>query len=67
MLRCVRCNRELKGKTITIGRMNVGPKCAKFMGLELSKRIKISAPIKQESQLDLFGESHERSNNDIIE
>ena len=49
-MKCARCNRELKAATVTIGRMTVGPKCARLMGL--TKTRKVAAPHMRKVVID---------------
>ena len=55
-MKCARCNRPLLSSAVKVGKMSVGPVCAKKMGLSDGKKIRIRKveTVVQEDQLDLF-------------
>jgi hypothetical protein len=64
-MKCLKCGKAISRLAETInGLQQIGPVCAKDMGISLPKvrqrKIKIVVPlVVDESQLDLFGEKNE--------
>ena len=58
-MKCSQCGRQLDRPTVSIGRLHLGPVCAKRLGLlpTTRRRSALLPVVVQDSQLPLFGDA----------